>query len=264
MKIAIVAPTEIPSRRANTMQVMKMAQSIYAQGHAVQLAAPRSAHGDSHQEVDWALFKRHYGIQHSFPIVWLPASKRWRRYDFSLHAIRWARLWNAEIIYTRLPQAAALASMLGMLTILEIHDMPQGRLGPWLFRRFIQGGGARRMVVITLALAKDLANRFNAPTSAPFTIIAPDGVDLERYSDIPTPERARREFQLESMSPADGALKLPIERFTAGYTGHLYPGRGSNLMLALAKRLPDISFLIVGGRPKDLHFIQGTAAAEQQ
>jgi hypothetical protein len=33
MKIAIIAPTEIPARRANTLQVMKMAQALVVRGH---------------------------------------------------------------------------------------------------------------------------------------------------------------------------------------------------------------------------------------
>ena len=40
MKIAVVAPTQIPARRANTIQVMKMAQAMVNLGHNVHLAVP--------------------------------------------------------------------------------------------------------------------------------------------------------------------------------------------------------------------------------
>jgi glycosyltransferase involved in cell wall biosynthesis len=46
-------------------------------------------------------------------------------------------------------------------------------------------------------------------------------------------------------------LRLP-EAFTAGYSGHLYAGRGIRLILELAQRLPKLRFLLVGGRPEDV------------
>ena len=46
------------------------------------------------------------------------------------------------------------------------------------------------------------------------------------------------------------------ENFTVGYTGHLYPGRGSELILEIAKGLPEVNFLVVGGNPKDINLVQ--------
>jgi glycosyltransferase involved in cell wall biosynthesis len=251
MRIAVVAPTEIPARRANTMQVMKMTQALSSLGHHVRLAAPTTRPADANAlAASWEELARHYGLQSSFPIDWLPSQPRLRRYDFSLRAITWARHWKAELIFTRLPQAAAYASFLGMKTIFEIHDLPQGTLGPLLFRGFLKGKGALRLVVITQALATDLNRRFAAPRSTPFTVIAPDGVDLERYEGMPTTDQARAEL---GQKPH---LALPQQigpqNFVAGYTGHLYPGRGSQHLLDLAARLPDIIFLIVGGEPHDV------------
>jgi glycosyltransferase involved in cell wall biosynthesis len=82
-------------------------------------------------------------------------------------------------------------------------------------------------------------------------IVAPDGVDLERYQNLPTPPEARRRLTAHPT--------LSIERFTAGYTGHLYPGRGVELLLELARRLPAITFLIVGGEPRDVARLQEQA-----
>jgi len=238
-RVAVIAPTQIPSRTANSIQVMKMAQGFAQLGHEVRLAAPRQS---SHQP-EWADLAQHYGVQQHFAITWLPANPHLRRYDFGYHAVRWARAWKADLVYTRLPQAAALASHMGTRTILEIHDLPQGRLGPWLFRRFLDGRGAARLVVITRSLANDLAKKHDAPDSPPFTLIAPDGVDMTRYENLPEPEIARsrlREFQGRETG------------FTAGYTGHLYAGRGIEMILAMANQLPEITFLLAGGEPEDV------------
>jgi len=40
------------------------------------------------------------------------------------------------------------------------------------------------------------------------------------------------------------------EGFTAGYTGHAYPGRGIGLLLELALRNPGIHFVLAGGEPE--------------
>jgi glycosyltransferase involved in cell wall biosynthesis len=256
MNIAIIAPSQIPARRANTIQVMKMAQALSLSGHEVRLAAPADdRRAGSQEDRQWPALARHYGLQREFPIHWLYASPRMRRYDYSLRAVRWARSWEAQAVYTRLPQAAALASTLGLATIFEIHDLPGGRLNPWLLRRFLRGQGARRLVVITQSLAADLGQRFGVPVTPPFTVVAPDGVDLARYARQPSPVEARR---LLSQDKGFDPLLRP-EQFVAGYSGHLYPGRGSEFLLRLAQRLPEIVFLVAGGEPPEVALLRSEA-----
>lgn len=260
MKIAVVAPTHLPARRANTLQVMKMSQALAMQGHSVYLAVPGLM--GSGRATTWPELARHYGLQHAFSIDWLPASPRLRRYDFGWQAVRWARRCQADLLYTRLPQAAAIASQMGIPAILEVHDLPQGRLGPWVFRRFLKGRGARRLVVITRALAEDLSRQFGAPTQPPFTLIAPDGVDLDRFDNLPGPETARQALLSDpTWCNREEAGKLPAGRFTAGYTGNLYPGRGVELLFGLAERLPEMTFLLAGGEPQEVARRQAQASA---
>ncbi len=237
MKICLIAPTFLPARRANTVQVMKMAQALTALGNQVLVTVP--GEHKTGPAPTWSELSHHYGLQQQFEVEWLPARGWLRRYDYGFRAVRYARRHGADLIYTRLPQSAALAGLLGIPTIYEVHDFPTGRGAKMLFRLFLRGSGARRLVVITRALRDDLIRWINTLPVAPFTIVAPDGVDLARYADTPSPAEARR------------ALSLP-ERFTVGYTGHLYPGRGAGLILSLAARLPEMTFLLVGGDPEDV------------
>jgi glycosyltransferase involved in cell wall biosynthesis len=260
MNIAVIAPTHIPARRANTLQVMKMAQALASLGHNVRLATPgpKPDFGeDSTPETFWESIARHYGLRHRFPIEWLPSNPRFRGYDFSLRAVSWARSWKADLVYTRLPQVGAISSQLGTPTIFEIHDLPQGKMAPFLLRSFIRGKGARRLVAITQALASDLTQEFGAPLITSIVIVAPDGVDLERYANLPSPHQARRQIALEGRIP--NGHELSSRQFTVGYSGHLYPGRGTALLLEIAARLPEITFLIMGGEPSDVINLQERA-----
>ncbi len=220
-----------------------MAQAMTVLGHELRVLVPGSS-----PDIDtvWDELASHYGLQHRFDIRWLPAHPRLRRYDYGLTSVQHARQWDADLIYTRLPQAAALASFLGMATILEIHDLPRGHLGPWLLRRFLRGRGASQLVAITQALADALTRQFPLLPPAPFTLIAPDGVDLSRYKNFPTPAEARQ--QLAKTGVVCGHLR-GIRMLLAGYTGHLYPGRGAQLILDIAAQLPNVTFLLVGGDP---------------
>jgi len=253
MKVAVVAPTPIPARTANSLQVMKMSQALASLGHEVRVASPVDQPTDTAKH-GWQELARHYGLQQAFPIEWLPANPRFRRYDYAVRAVAWARQWQADILYTRLPQAATLSSLLGDRTILETHDLPQGRIGPWIFRLFLKGGGARRLVVITRSLAASLEREMGLSMSPPFTIIAADGVDLTRYANLPSASEARSRLEM---------LQGRQSCFTAGYTGHLYAGRGGDLIIELAARYPDITFLLAGGDPPDVARLQAQTDTRQ-
>jgi glycosyltransferase involved in cell wall biosynthesis len=257
MKIAVVAPSQMPARRANTIQVAKMSQAFCLLGHSVRLASPTdgSPHHLTPADPGWEDFAAQYGLQCGYDVDWMPARSWLRRYDYGLAALRWARAWGADLIYTRLPQCAALASLSGFPVIYEMHDYPQGLFAPLLLRLFLAGGGKRKLVVISQALAKELRASYKIDASDIPLMVEADGVDLERYANLPGPQEARQMIRLQ----------LPgfIDRFTAGYTGSLYAGRGIELILKLAIRLPEINFLLVGGEPGSVAELQKTVNDNQ-
>jgi glycosyltransferase involved in cell wall biosynthesis len=246
MKLALTAPTYLPARRANTIQVMKMAQAFTNLGHQVRVIVPGMADNGQEGELQWEKLASHYGLQSVFEVVWLPVRPYMRRYDYGFLAVRAAQKWEADLVYTRLPQAAVIAAWKRMETIYEVHDIPQGTVGPVLFRSYLKAPGARRLVTITQALKDEIINRFGLPGSPPSIVVALDGVDLDRYQDIPKPTDARRLLNARSN------LNVDEERFTIGYTGHLYSGRGVELMLGMAERLPNLTFILAGGENEDV------------
>lgn len=243
MRVAIIAPTEMPSMRANTIQVTKMAQAFKQMGHDVRMSIPAQSQLKAKQlnnDFIWYEFAAHYGLCVEYDVQWLAANPSLRRYDYAVRALGWSRKWHAQLIYTRLPQCAGLASLFNLPVIFEVHDFPKGIVSSLLFRMFLSGKGKQRLVVITQALASDLSRKFALPNTDNFTIIAPDGVDLERYAKILPPAIARKQL----------VEKIPnlVERFSIGYSGNLYSGRGIELMIEIARRLPNVNILIIGGR----------------
>ena len=95
------------------------------------------------------------------------------------------------------------------------------------------------MLTNTAALRRVLISEFGLQAQADNIQVAPNGVDLERYQDLPGPAASRASLGLK-------------EGFTAGYTGHFYAGRGMDLMFRLAQELPEMQFLWVGGEPADV------------
>jgi len=225
----------VPSSTANSIQLMKACQALAQLGHAVTLLVPKTA--QPAQDL-----KKYYGLVADFGVEWLPADLRLHRYDLGWRAVRRARALRAELVYTWLPQAGLFALLHGFPLAIELHGPPEGRFGPTLFRLLLRLPGEKRLLPITQALV-DLLRKSGMPLDRArgqiSTVVSPNGIDLERYTGLPDPPTARR------------SLGLP-EAPTAGYTGHLYAGRGTALLVELARRLPQVTFLWVGGRDAEV------------
>lgn len=234
MKIAVIAPSRVPSNTANSIQVMKVCQALAQLGHTVKLWVPGQT------ATSWEQLSGLYGVTTPFEISWLPNQAKLKRYDLALSGVNRAVGWHADMVYTWMPQAAVYSQIRGLPVVLEVHDRPTGKLGPWLLQRTVKMRGRKRLAVITRALVRVLEHEFNLPIPPENVVIAPDGVDLERYDNLPDAPTAR------------SLIGLPVEQITAAYTGHLYAGRGVELLLGLAQAFPQIHFLLVGGNPKSV------------
>lgn len=236
MKIYYVSISAIPSRTANSVHVMKMCQAMTQGGHDVVLCAPKLP--GMKPFADDALW-HHYGIVDRFPIRWIDQSPRLKGYDYAWRAVRAAIASRADLVYTRHAPAASLASLSGLKTICEIHTPPSGLVGPALFASYLRLSGRRRVVVITDALRRWLNGKLPAHMRGLDIVVAHDGIDLERFADLPGPVEARQALGLK-------------DAFTVAYAGHLYPGRGIEQLLDLAASLPMVEFLFIGGEPKSV------------
>lgn len=215
------------------MHVMKMCQAFQQEGHTPVLFARRPPPDETFDpESIW----HHYGVQVRFPIRYVKPPYR-VFLPLALKSYLDMRRGQSILVYARLVNAPLWFSVLGIPTICEMHGgegIHINRLG-----FILRGTGFRKLVVITTPAREMYRQRFVDLLEPEHFIIAPDGVDVERFEKAPDKQTARQH------------IGVAEQRFIAGYAGHLYPGRGVDLILDLAERMPETLFLIVGGRDED-------------
>ncbi|HEY59771.1 MAG TPA: glycosyltransferase family 4 protein [Anaerolineae bacterium] len=233
MKIACITTSQIPSSSANSIQAMKVCHSLRQLDNEIQVWVPKF------QTTSWKDLSNIYGLSTQFGIDWLKFNPSLKQYDFCWKAVHKSIQWGAEVIYTWALQAAVFSLLRKKSVIMEFHDFPMGFLGPKLFRIFMRLSGKKLVLTTTRALATRLEEEYKISFPPQILQIAPNGTDLESYSNLPDPVNARKKIGLK-------------ECLTVVFTGHFYKGRGMDLLLELAKSLPEINFLCVGGRQEDI------------
>ena len=229
MKIIAIAMSRIPAPNANGIQVMKVCQALSQLGHEVILLVPNmQPQGGTRNNL-----KAFYGLEKTFEVRWLTTKSR---RTFTWRAIREAKKLKPDLIYSWSPQSSVFALLHRLPLIFELHEPPLGRFGPLWYRAFLRLGGKKHLVSITNALRDVLSRKYGLPSSV---IIAPNGIDLERYESLPSPQLARQKIGI-----ADAQTVI--------CTGHLYAGRGVETFLALAEKSPLTQFVWVGGRPVEV------------
>jgi len=243
MKIVAISASQIPSSAANSLQAMKAVHALAQNGHDVTLIVPVGEQLPG----GWDDLARFYGLRTEFRVEYLPAASRRL---FFLAAVRRAKSLKPDLLYVWPLQSAVLGLISGLPVVLEMHDLPSGRIGPLWYRYFRDFKGKKRLAVITVALKQALDDRYGAHLRAENVILAPNGVEPERFDQLPDPSTARR------------YLNLP-ETPTVACTGHLYAGRGVELFLELAGRLQgrNVRFLWAGGKPEEVESWQAQAKA---
>lgn len=231
MRLAYLSGSRIPSRKANSIQVMKMCEAFATAGHAVTLYAKQGDEGGADPHA-W------YGTTPSFEIDF--TDKTTGRFAASLRYALAVRRKVAggrlpDALYGRHAQSLAATAALGVPFGFEAHQLPppgmERRLQAWLLRR----PNARKLVVISGALKRDYREIF------PW--LADDRIVIAHSGSSPIPEGARPSAMGWQRRP--GAAQV-------GYVGHLYPGRGVEIILELARRIPEADFHLVGGNDEEI------------
>ena len=235
MRLAYFSSSTIPSREANSVHVMKMCQALARQGHEVLLA---SIAGDGATGDDFA----RYGVEPCFELIRHAVRGRSipARLGYAFAAPRLVRRAGRrpDLVYGRHLPSISVAARWNVPVIFESHQAPSPT-ERFFERRLFSRPNFARLVVISGAL-RDEYRRLHRTLSPQRILVAPDAAD-------PPPDVAP-----EVPPDVAAAIRRSPGRLQVGYVGHLYPGKGVEVVIELARRLPEMDFHVVGGTDSDL------------
>lgn len=143
-----------------------------------------------------------------------------------------------RIIYTRSVEVSLLASLLSIPNVIELHSPLTERpfYFPKLLNIALRSPYTLKVISISEAL-KDMVDHIYA-LEKDRVIVLPDGADVKIKK-----------------------VELNKDLKKVGYIGHLYKGRGIELILELAKHFRDLEFHIVGGELSDIEHWKNHASS---
>lgn len=235
MKIAYLEDGPVPVPAAYSVHTLATVAAMGELGHDVTLYGP--AHpGRVRGAADLAAMRREQSLRGPFNLRYLPTVPRLPHPFFVLAAAA-ARLGGAELVYLRNPRLAGFAARAGLRVLLELHDTPPSDRTRQHLRELARHDRVARWVFVSERLRQLMAPEIAFPVER--SLVAHNGVALELYSNLPSRESARR------------ALGLRVDGPVVVHSGHLYAGRGIELLLDVAGAMPQLLVVLVGGRPND-------------
>lgn len=230
VRLHYLAASTLPSGKANAVHVMRMAQGFSRAGAEVMLVA-----ADGGGEEGQALYD-HYGVQRSFEIrrCRRPGLRQFGSLLYGWRAARLSASAPADLLYGRCPHSLLFATRRGAPFAYEAHDLPNRPQRRWLERTLFARPGFRRLVVISAALKRDYLASFSMLRQDD-VLVCHDGADLP--SEAPDTDYFRGR---------DAQAGLDV-----GYVGSLFPGKGAEQVLELARARPAHRFHIVGGSEEE-------------
>lgn len=231
--------TRLPTERAHGIQIMNVCSALAKVGIKVTLLVPRRFNS---LKQDPFLY---YGLEKNFVIKRLPTIDLFKLEKILGPFVFWLQLISfymscygyllfknrRAILYVR-DYAGVFLKLGGWSVVYECHNIPQRakktffRLLKW-FRQIVVINSLLKNLLIQHGLAE---NRI---------LVAPDGVDLQRFSLDLSKEKARLK------------LRLSQEQKIVLYLGHFYKWKGVITLLEAASLVQGATFYLIGGFKED-------------
>lgn len=239
MKVLYFSKTDIPSRTANSLHVMKMCQAFAQNRHDVCFGVLTEKKENQTADSD---ILHYYAVRDCFKIKHIlvfPDNGSRIRFLFShlfiiLPLLRVLKKIRPNIVYSRDIFSCYVAACAGYPVIAESHfPLWHGKVASFAFTRLIRRNEFIRLVVISEALRKVYLKQYPELSSEQITV-AHDG--------------ANPAVTINSLNPFSGKTGT----LHVGYIGHLYDGKGVEVIAAIAPQLKDVDFHIIGGLEEDI------------
>lgn len=236
MKIVYIANSIVPSRIANSIHVMNICSSLAKMGHDVTILLPK-IDGDENQEEIFSF----YGLDPDFKMekLYFPSFKG-KTFYYTYAIYKALKRIKPDYVIGRFVNGNAIAAMMGFPSTFDSHGpmWEDSKISNWFFKRMLNQKALKKLTVNSIAL-KDIYLKSGIFNDTKFDtanlVVAHNGAndyDLHEKAEVP----GRKE-----------SLKV-------GYFGHLYAGRGIDLIIELARRMPDLEYYIVGGEEEDIAY----------
>mgnify|MGYP001568114426 FL=1 len=226
---------------------MKMCEAFADIGHKVELIVPWRFNFIKIEPFEYYGVKKNFKITKlpSLDLVWLGRIGFWAQSFTFAEVSGWYALFKkADIFYSRDELPLFNLGFFKRNLFWEAHD---GRLN-FIIKNIIKRCAG--IITITEGL-KDFYARNGTAREKIF--VAPDGVDLEKFTINLNKEECRERFS------------LPQNKKIIMYTGHLYDWKGSDILLEAAREFESKNseseslFVFVGGTKKDIEIFKSKA-----
>jgi glycosyltransferase involved in cell wall biosynthesis len=235
MKIHYLWGGMVPSKTANSVQVMKMSEAFSKLGHSISLIHSNKL--DRENSINDSDVFDFYGVSSDFDLTNINSRPGVFRHYFGFKIAMRAKKHKPDVVFARNLSAAAWSSIIGIPTIFEVHAPFSTFLGKIYMWMLTRGKGFRKIILITHALKKEMQK--NIPSKYhDCMFVEPDGVNLDHFEKNSTSIRKK--------------LGISDDDFVVGYTGSFHSGKGSELIVPIAKCVKNVKFLVVGGSDQEV------------
>lgn len=226
-KLVYPSIATIPSTQAYSVQVMKMCNALCRFNFDVTLLA-----GIRPRNKNVNVFE-YYGIENTFSIVRkVIGCHRGSGFLLSLRYYamlkRLAKSTQDILFYGRDVLALYTLARAGRQVIYEIHDIVKKGLRSWAEEKLMESQNLCKIVFISNELKRAYLKKYDTLLANKKMIVAPDAADEQpNFSET---------------------INLNGEAgFNACYIGGFHRGRGIELILDIAERMPEVGFHLFGG-----------------
>jgi glycosyltransferase involved in cell wall biosynthesis len=240
MKIYYIVNSRIPTEKAHGYQISKMCEEFGKAGAEVELWLPNRENPISKDLFSFYSLERNFNVRYikCFDVIkysyFLGKLAFLIQELFFIFAARNISIESDSIVYSRDPLVIFYYLRRDYRTVYDAHKFPQHNIR--IFLKLISG--ASKIIANSFGTASEFRKR-----GFEQVLIAPNGVDLEKFDFNKDKSSLRKE------------LDLPRNSKIAMYVGHLYSWKGIDIILEAADYLRqqlDLEFILVGGTSDDI------------
>ena len=238
LKIVYITRSIIPSKTANSVNVIRMCSAFASLGHQVTLLAPITKKLEEKGVED--IFK-FYGVENNFEIkkLFSPNIRFLKRKIYSYRCLNQVKKIDPDLVYGRgVISAFYLTQKAGYKTLFERHSNygEDKKTEEKIFKKFIlENKNKAKLVAIAQKLKELYCRKYNIEESA--VHVAPSATLVNK--DFDTIPVNCEQFK---------------DSFNIGYIGKVAKNRGLEIIIKLAENFPKIIFHIIGGDEKEIKY----------